>query len=489
MSNVIMNDTGNGFIKDYTHNLKLVIPYFDIATWHDYIEYNFDRLDAVINHIYKIVGFVGEWKKTTTYNAEEIVYINDKNSQYYTKLAKILVRHTTDTNDFDTFYSEHQDYYEIYTENIQTNGIRIVNINNSYTVNPQENITIDLSQYTYPNKNYYCVVNFDNLVDLTTISSYCYYTNNTQSLVIQTHNTQPMTVLVNFVLLIPIDKSFDSTDFVYGYTNGLYMQDKLVKSSELSQEIGRVINLIPEVYDSTINIYQRDNLVGSFTLNQDHDGRIDLVGGGDDTIIIDRLACTIPLGSTYEYMDVTSYVDLNKNYFPVVRFIGNDQQTEPTRNNYCSYCQYRRNANHTSAKIKMFKADANDFVSAYFQIILIPLNDNTLNITDGITDGYANLSLKNKQDKSNLVTSISSQSTDNEYPSAKCVYDIVGDIENILHSINSGSSSDSLVNQLYEASNTLSGIINSSDNRQDMSDQEVFDTAEQQLENFIGEDE
>lgn len=40
-----------------------------------------------------------------------------------------------------------------------------------------------------------------------------------------------------------------------------------------------------------------------------------------------------------------------------------------------------------------------------------------------------------KQDKSNLVTSISSASTDTEYPSAKCVYDIVGDIESLLSTI------------------------------------------------------
>lgn len=40
-----------------------------------------------------------------------------------------------------------------------------------------------------------------------------------------------------------------------------------------------------------------------------------------------------------------------------------------------------------------------------------------------------------KQDKSNLVTSISAQSTDTQYPSAKCVYDIVGDIESLLSTI------------------------------------------------------
>lgn len=45
------------------------------------------------------------------------------------------------------------------------------------------------------------------------------------------------------------------------------------------------------------------------------------------------------------------------------------------------------------------------------------------------------VALNNKQDTSNLVTSISSSSTDTQYPSAKCVYDIVGDIESTLDAI------------------------------------------------------
>ena len=40
-----------------------------------------------------------------------------------------------------------------------------------------------------------------------------------------------------------------------------------------------------------------------------------------------------------------------------------------------------------------------------------------------------------KEDKSNKVTSLSSSSTDTQYPSAKCVYDIVGNIESLLGGI------------------------------------------------------
>lgn len=41
----------------------------------------------------------------------------------------------------------------------------------------------------------------------------------------------------------------------------------------------------------------------------------------------------------------------------------------------------------------------------------------------------------NIQTTTNLVTSISSSSTDTQYPSAKCVYDLVGDIETLLSAI------------------------------------------------------
>lgn len=44
-------------------------------------------------------------------------------------------------------------------------------------------------------------------------------------------------------------------------------------------------------------------------------------------------------------------------------------------------------------------------------------------------------SADNVQTTSNLVTSLSSSSTDTQYPSAKCVYDIIGNLETLLASI------------------------------------------------------
>lgn len=39
------------------------------------------------------------------------------------------------------------------------------------------------------------------------------------------------------------------------------------------------------------------------------------------------------------------------------------------------------------------------------------------------------------QTKANLTTTLSASSTDEQYPSAKCVYDIIGDVETLLSAI------------------------------------------------------
>lgn len=49
--------------------------------------------------------------------------------------------------------------------------------------------------------------------------------------------------------------------------------------------------------------------------------------------------------------------------------------------------------------------------------------------------GTTEIDISGKENTSNKVTSLSASSTDTEYPSAKCVWDLVGDIETILASI------------------------------------------------------
>lgn len=46
-----------------------------------------------------------------------------------------------------------------------------------------------------------------------------------------------------------------------------------------------------------------------------------------------------------------------------------------------------------------------------------------------------NADISGLQTKANLTTTLSASSTDEQYPSAKCVYDIIGDVETLLSAI------------------------------------------------------
>lgn len=48
---------------------------------------------------------------------------------------------------------------------------------------------------------------------------------------------------------------------------------------------------------------------------------------------------------------------------------------------------------------------------------------------------YDDIVAGNYQTVANLVTSLNSSSTDTQYPSAKCVYDLIGDIESVLREV------------------------------------------------------
>lgn len=66
--------------------------------------------------------------------------------------------------------------------------------------------------------------------------------------------------------------------------------------------------------------------------------------------------------------------------------------------------------------------------------VTLSIPSDTSDLTNGA--GYITSSaLSGYQTTSNLVTSVSSSSTDSQYPSAKCVYDIIGNIETLLSQV------------------------------------------------------
>lgn len=106
-----------GQIKDYTPNFSLIIPRFDIATWHDYMESNFRSIDALFFNMFGINQYRGEWQNSTTYQVGDVLFIGDPNSQYTGRLVKVLVLHTTTANDsFDVYYSHNPINYDLFMD-------------------------------------------------------------------------------------------------------------------------------------------------------------------------------------------------------------------------------------------------------------------------------------------------------------------------------------------------------------------------------------
>lgn len=116
MNDVIYNETGIGNLKDKTPFYNFNIPYFDIATWHDYIEENFRSIDALFHYLYEIKQFKGKWENNTSYEVNDVVFIADTESEFNGKLVKVLIEHTTSDKTFDEFYTEHDEYYELFLD-------------------------------------------------------------------------------------------------------------------------------------------------------------------------------------------------------------------------------------------------------------------------------------------------------------------------------------------------------------------------------------
>jgi hypothetical protein len=72
-------------------------------------------------------------------------------------------------------------------------------------------------------------------------------------------------------------------------------------------------------------------------------------------------------------------------------------------------------------------------------LVGVSMNGSTVTVTDGVailgTVITAHQDISGKESTSNKVQSVSSSSTHDQYPTAKCLYDLVGDIETLLAAI------------------------------------------------------
>lgn len=84
----------------------------------------------------------------------------------------------------------------------------------------------------------------------------------------------------------------------------------------------------------------------------------------------------------------------------------------------------------TSAPVSSVNGQTGAVVLTANDVGALPSNTTYVSSVNGLSGAVSGL-----QTTSNLVTSLSSSSTDAQYPSAKCVYDLVGDIETLLSAI------------------------------------------------------
>ncbi len=80
------------------------------------------------------------------------------------------------------------------------------------------------------------------------------------------------------------------------------------------------------------------------------------------------------------------------------------------------------------------------------QLNSLPIKDGQLIVTTDTKNLYIDTSSSTRirinddyESNNNKVVAIDQNSTDTQYPSAKCVYDLVGDIENLLTTLDVGS--------------------------------------------------
>ena len=90
--------------------------------------------------------------------------------------------------------------------------------------------------------------------------------------------------------------------------------------------------------------------------------------------------------------------------------------------------EYVSNKENTSNKVTSLSSSSTDTQYPSAKCVY----DAVSTKADGI---YLLNELQKLQYESDKVTSLSSQSTDRQYPSAKCVYDLIGNIESLLSEV------------------------------------------------------
>lgn len=230
-------------------------------------------------------------------------------------------------------------------------------------------------------------------------------------------------MVANQVKRLPFASTFNSLTEVYTLADGNKIRQTLDVVTQTSQAI-------------TFNIYSNETYPSTFYLNTTSQvivlaqGKIgelpvfNLIGAGDTT----KVTFTIPTGA-----EINNNVEAEFN----LTYTGTTANTTQLEISYNSQAvQIVTPVNDGTAT----PATVGDMVSKFAPNSNKWVFTGIFKISNGNISVIADVdNLSSAEKVANKVTSLSASSTDTEYPSAKCVYDIIGDVETLLTALDSGS--------------------------------------------------
>ena len=239
---------------------------------------------------------------------------------------------------------------------------------------------------------------------------------------------------------------YDSTN-PNGYTSNV---GTVTSVNNVSPVSGNVTLSIPTVNNATLTITQGGTSKGTFTANASSDVTIALDAGGatytagggiditNDVISVDGVntnevtLATVATTGAYSDLSGTPTIPTVNNATLTITQGGTTKGTFTA--NASSDVTIALDAGGGGGTTYT-AGDGIDITNDVISVDGVNTSEVTL-ATVATTGAYSDLTgTSGVQTTSNLVTSISSNSTDTQYPSAKCMYDIVGDIETLINAL------------------------------------------------------
>lgn len=212
----------------------------------------------------------------------------------------------------------------------------------------------------------------------------------------------------------PVDHDHDSRYYTQTETDS-----KLAGKADQMHE-----HLFSQIFDQAGGMRQSltSALAGKSNTGHNHDDRYAPIDTGNYPITCTESGGTKSFDKTYQQIAAAISLGL----YPIVNYDG--RKYYYGNNKFSKLWFYSAETNQN--KVYNLNIDSDNAVAAGTLTTVAQGHGHTQSDVTGLTAALAG-----KEAIANKVTSLSAASTDTEYPSAKCVYDIIGDVESLLEAL------------------------------------------------------